>query len=232
MLMLVKILDSIASLLFDALKGIISFLEEVIPLLLKIVFGISPFALLILLSLMIGGETVAIIVSIMVLVFISIGVTWAVRNNLTKSSLSLKMFIYVSLLDSLLIVLIASSAGSLPSWPSGSQANEKEQVLVKLLDRAIAQNNAGEIIRAVNELRAMKTKSASPIIIKALQSYYPESHSNETNKAISLACIDALVDINSQESCGLLYEIQIRELALSDRAKDASSRICEKTTAK
>ena len=124
---MIRFLQSIVELLFEALEGIIGFLEEFIPLFLKTLFAISPFCLLVCVSFVLRGRTAGIVTSVIVLVFIVIGFVWAKKNNVSVSGPSLKVSVYVIVVDVLMLIIIASRLGWV-DWPNWFQGNNERAV--------------------------------------------------------------------------------------------------------
>jgi hypothetical protein len=235
---MISLLSAIVEFLFDTIKGIINFLEELIPLLLKMLFGLSPFVLLVLVAYFVGGQMIATVTGIIILVFIIVGIAWAVRQNLSGTGLSLKVIIYVVAVDILLFSIIFKEVdwykGLKSEQPTAEQKGGrietnrgKEEVLLKLLENSINSDNRAETLRAMDELRKMKSQAAIPLVIKVLQRDYPHTDSTvDDYQRISHTCISTLVELNARQSCDLLYEIQIKNAFLSEKAREASAAIC------
>jgi len=90
--MIVSTLTKIADFLIKVLEGILLFFKEVIPLISKIIFTASPFALLVFGVYSLYGLRAAIFTSVGVIIFVVIGIVWAVHHKTENTSLSLRVF--------------------------------------------------------------------------------------------------------------------------------------------
>ena len=238
---MLALIDLLVELLFRILEGLVLFFRNLIPLLTKLVFALSPFLLLTFVAYLFGGVKLGLIVGGMVIVLMVIGLTYAYANQLTGTTLSGPVVIAVLLIDLGLVTV----AGFRTSWFStfrtnsgsastGTQSSDpsttREQLLLDLLKKSISDNNHGEIRRAITGLVSIKAKSSVPFIIEALRTYYPKANTNPyTNDEYqtSTHCMDALADLGATEGCVLFAEIAVKNPLLTRAADTTSDRVCK-----
>lgn len=241
--MILDVLDAMVKWLFTALEKLIDFFEELIPLLLQLLFAVSPFALSTFMLYVFFGKTLALSVGTFFLLIIIIGAIWALRNPTSGSNFPGRVIIYVLIFNVAVIAAISwkkgwiggggggSAVGASPADQNtqlgGEQKKSKEEVYLALLKESIEKKNTSQILTALAELRKMKSQAIIPHAVQLLRDNYPSASSYDSESwSISTAAIDTLVVLETQEGCELLYEIQVKSSMLSYKAQEAITKIC------
>jgi hypothetical protein len=240
---MISLLNAIVTVLFRALEGIIGFLQDLIPLIFKIVFSLSPFLLMIAVSYKLWGLRTGIGVGIGVVILMIIGLVYAFSNNIQGSTLSETVVVIVIIMDLLLggvivwKVYYANRSSNQPvadnsqniSGQSQEVKKTKEELLLNLLKQAIESKNTDEITRSIEELRKIKSNAAIPLIKEVLTAYYLDAHNDynpNTDYKVSELCINTLVELNAKDSCNLLVEVGVKNPYLTKIAEQATTQIC------
>lgn len=114
--MIINALNIFVNFIVRVLKGIIGFLEEMIPLLLKNVFVLSPFLLFVFVANKLGGSNAAIWAAGISVFFIITGIIWVFRKNITDSNLTAELIIFILLLNSPLLALALVPNETIYQW--------------------------------------------------------------------------------------------------------------------
>ena len=241
--MVLDVLKAAVDWIFKALEGLIKFFEELIPLLLQLLFAISPFVLLTIVLYIFLSKAIAAGVGIFFLAVLIIGAIWALKNPVTGATLSTKVIVYILIFDLAMGVTIAvkkdwvgkvrtrlrsqQTESSQPAQSTADAKKNKEEIYLTHLKESIEKDNTNEILRALTELRKMKSQAAIPYVIQLLRQNYPSASYGNSPWNISISAIDTLVELNTKEGCELLYEIQVKSSQLSYKAQEIIAKICD-----
>ena len=104
--MIINALNAIAEFLIGILKGLITFCEEFIPLLLKNALCISPFILSVVVAYKLGGAKTAVPIAVIVILLMGVGISWAVKKKIQDRRLTGKLIAFILIIDIILFLLL------------------------------------------------------------------------------------------------------------------------------
>ena len=189
--MIVQALTQMANFLVRALEGVLEFLKEVIPLFVKILFTTSPFSLLVYGLYSYKGIPFALLSGLGSVLFIGVGIIWAMRKQVRSRTLPPRVLAFVIILDLLVVASIPSLGaywieqyrmnsvfvvGKMSDVPDDLKSESrltKQKVFLNLLTSSIGEDDISltDYLHAMSELKEMDAYKMVPeaTIIQALR---------------------------------------------------------------
>ena len=181
---MLKYIERLVNSLFCSIKAVITFFEQLIPIVLRAIYALSPFILLTLTVYVLWGKVIAILVLIGSLLFIIIGVVSQYSSN-KEGELSRKVKNYIFFINIVMLATIVYADNwvfvqngklhfNTPIHRLRAEKLQREKNAVHVLNAKCAKGDVEDIISSIKEITIHNYKSSIPTLELYLTSLHSE----------------------------------------------------------
>lgn len=234
---MISFLESLVGGLFAILEGLLSFLRDLLPLLFKLLFALSPFALLILGSYLYVGTSMTTVAVAASVILAGIGILSYKEDLAPRGKLSREVMAAVVAFDIMIIgaawYRARTSVAPLHSDKT-TQLPVDEGVVLQFLDQALRHNDDGEVLDALRRLDRAKSVGLGGRARPIIERYYDRSLFGDAAKVhdeILNLTIRSIVRSKDRSVCETLIKLptETNFPAVKESARSAALGLCGKS---